>query len=132
MFTIQCRSHCLLLAALIFIGTRGAAQSAADQSFKTIPQQIKTSAEIKATNKANSVANGATDKVDSGVNKAYRGLMKMFKKKPKPGTGPKDSTGRPVDSLSGAPKVSWIPGRKEGWAVGDGVEDLVACILKTA
>ena len=89
MSTIQSRSLYLLIAALFFIGSRGAAQStAADQSFKTIPQQVKTNAETKATNKANTVANNATDKVDTGLNKAYKGFVGMFKKKKK-----KDSVG---------------------------------------
>jgi hypothetical protein len=89
MSTIQCRSFYLLIVALLFIGSRGAAQAtAADQNFKTIPQQVKTNAEVKATNKTNSVANSATDKVDSGLNKAYKGFTGMFKKKKK-----KDSVG---------------------------------------
>jgi hypothetical protein len=108
MSTIQCRSLCLLIAALFFAGSRGAAQSttAADQGFKTIPQQVKANAETKATNKANQVGNSAADKVDSGVNKAYRGFLNKFKKKPKPGTAPKDSTSvHPTDSLPGVPKT---------------------------
>jgi hypothetical protein len=108
MSTIQCRSLCLLLAALFFAGSRGAAQSttAADQGFKTIPQQVKANAETKATNKATQVGNNAADKLDSGVNKAYRGLLNKFKKKPKPAAAPKDSTNiHPTDSLSGVPKT---------------------------
>src|SRR5580698_4611938 len=70
MSTIQCRSLYLLIAALFFLGSRGAAQSTADQNFKTIPQQVKTNAEVKATNKA------------------YKGFVGMFKKKKK-----KDSAG---------------------------------------
>ena len=102
MSTIQGRSLYLLIAALFFIGSRGAAQStAADQSFKAIPQQIKTNAEVKANNRANTVANSATDKLDSGVNKAFRGIGKMFRKKPKPG---KDSLG-----MSGAPQAPASP-----------------------
>ena len=86
MSTIQRCRTCLLLAALFIIGSRSLAQStAADQNFKTIPQQIKTNAEVKATNRANTIADRASDKIDSGMGMAYRGLIKMFKKKNKPG-----------------------------------------------
>src|SRR5579871_5793549 len=92
--TIQRRSLCLLLAALFFLGSRCAAQSnGADQNFKTIPQQVKTNAEVKATNRANTIANDATDKIDSGMSKAYRGFMKMFTKKKKSGGALQDSVG---------------------------------------
>jgi hypothetical protein len=49
MYTQQCRSLCLLLAAVVFLGSRGAQPTAAGQGFKTIPQQIKSNAEVKAT-----------------------------------------------------------------------------------
>jgi hypothetical protein len=96
---MQRRSLYLLLAALFFTGSRVVAQTtAADQNFKTIPQQIKTTAEVKATNRANVIANDATDKIDSGMSKAYRGLLKMFGKKRKPGAGApaQDSVGTGV------------------------------------
>ena len=124
MSAIQCRSLCLLLAALFFLGSRGAAQStAADQSFKAIPQQIKSNAEVRATNKANQVANTATDKLDSGMGKAYRGLVNMFKKKNKPvkdtvkmpGTLVKDSVGGAAQPKAGA----FAPARLRGHAVAE-------------
>jgi hypothetical protein len=136
MSTIQCRSLCLLLAALFFAGSRGAAQSttAADQNFKTIPQQVKANAETKATNKANQVGNSAADKLDSGVNKAYRGLLNKFKKKPKPVPAPKDSTNvHPTDSLPGVPKTGFVPVRRriDGMVVADKVRaDMVGADME--
>jgi hypothetical protein len=114
MSTIQCRSLYLLIAALFFLGSRGAAQSTADQNFKTIPQQVKTNAEVKATNKANAVGNSAADKVDTGLNKAYKGFVGMFKKKkkkdsagvmppPPPGGTPPPPGGTPPPPGSGTP-----------------------------
>jgi hypothetical protein len=80
---MQCRSLFLLIAALFFLGSRVAAQSTADQNLKTVPQQIKSNAENKASTKATAIGNSASDKVDSGMSKAYKGFVGMFKKKKK-------------------------------------------------
>jgi hypothetical protein len=93
--TTRQRNLYLLFALLLFCGrltaqtTGTTTTTAADQNFKTIPQQVKGNAENKATNKVNTVANNASNKVDTGLNNAYKGFVKMFRKKPKPR---KDST----------------------------------------
>jgi hypothetical protein len=110
---LQRRPVYLAIALLFFACGQVVAQATtADQNFKTIPQQVKANAEVKATNKANTVANSATDKIDSGMNKAFKGLGKMFKKKPKPGKDSLSTPGAPpapkTDS-TGAPKPgAWI------------------------
>jgi hypothetical protein len=78
----------LAFILLLLSGGSVAAQTA-DQSFKTIPQQVKTSAETKATTKTNTVSNDAMNKLDSASNKAFKGFTGLFKKKPKPTTPPK-------------------------------------------
>jgi hypothetical protein len=81
-------------------GGRAAAQTA-DQSFKTIPQQVKTSAETKATTKTTTVSNNAMNKMDSASDKAFRGFTGLFKKKPKPKAPPADSAKvHPPDSTA--------------------------------
>jgi hypothetical protein len=85
---------------LLLTGGRVAAQTA-DQSFKTIPQQLKTSAETKATTKSNTVSNNALNKMDSASDKAFKGFTGLFKKKPKPKAPPADSTRlHPADSTA--------------------------------
>ena len=79
----------LIFALLLLTGGRVAAQSAADQSFKAIPQQVKESAETKATTKTNTVSNNAMNKLDSASGKALKGITGIFKKKKKAAT---DST----------------------------------------
>ena len=74
----------ITIAMLLLSGGSVAAQSAADQSFKTIPQQVKDNAETKTTTKTNTVANNAMNKLDSASNKAFKGITGMFKKKKKP------------------------------------------------
>jgi hypothetical protein len=113
---MQRRNTCLALALLFFTCGQVVAQATtADQNFKATPQQIKANAENKANAKANNVANSATDKLDSGVNKAFKGIGKMFKKKPKPA---KDSLGTPGAPLAprtdttGAPKTGFRSGGK--------------------
>jgi hypothetical protein len=99
---LQRRTLSLAIALLLFTCGRVVAQTTSGQSINAIPQQIKTNAEAKANTKANTVANSATDKLDSGMNKAWKGLGKMFKKKPKPG---KDSLAAPNPGVPGAPGV---------------------------
>ena len=99
---LQRRTLYLAIALLIFTCGRVVAQTTSGQTITAIPQQIKTNAEVKANTKANSVANSATDKLDSGMNKAWKGLGKMFKKKPKPG---KDSLAAPNSGVPAAPGV---------------------------
>lgn len=84
----------IALAILLLTGYTAAAQSAADQSFKTIPSQIKDNAETKATTKANTVSNNAMNKIDSTSNKVFKGVTGLFKKKNK--KAPADSTKPPV------------------------------------
>ena len=76
---------------LLLLSSGSVAAQTADQSFKTIPQQVKTSAETKATTKTNTVSNDAMNKLDSASNKAFKGFTGLFKKKPKPTTPPADS-----------------------------------------
>jgi hypothetical protein len=98
---LQRRPLYLAIALLFFTCGQVVAQAtAADQTFKATPQQIKANAELKANAKANTVANSATDKLDSGMNKAWKGIGKMFKKKPKPGK----------DSVASAPTLPVNPG----------------------
>ena len=73
----------LAVIMLLLSGGTVAAQSAADQSFKTIPQQVKESGETKATTKTNTVANNAMNKLDSASNRAFKGITGLFKKKGK-------------------------------------------------
>jgi hypothetical protein len=97
------------IIALSLLSGVAVAQSA-DQSFKTIPQQIKQNAETKAVVKSNTVANNATNKLDSASNKAFKGMTGLFKKK-KPAKG--DSTVvHPVDSTVVPSKSSSRAGGK--------------------
>jgi hypothetical protein len=125
---LQWRPLYLAIALLFFTGGQVVAQAtAADQNFKAIPQQIKANAENKANIKANNLANSATDKLDSGMNKALKGIGKMFKKKPKPG---KDSLAVPVvpaapvasktDSTV-VPKTSFLSGGQPGLGAEEGL-----------
>ena len=79
----------IIFGLLLLSGGRVAAQSAADQSFKAIPQQVKDNAETRTTTKTNTVANNAMNKLDSASNKALKGLTGIFRKKKRPAT---DST----------------------------------------
>jgi hypothetical protein len=90
----------ITLAMLLLSGMHAAAQSTADQSFKSIPQSTKDNAENKATAKANTVSNNAMNKIDSASNKAFKGFTGLFKKKKKPGA---DSTKVPVAAPINAP-----------------------------
>ncbi len=75
------------------------AQSTADQSFKSIPQQVKTNAENRATVKSNDVSNAAMTKLDSASNHAFRKITGLFRKKSPGNPQPNpDSTTRPVDT----------------------------------
>jgi len=82
---------CLAIVALSLLTGMASAQTA-DQSFKTIPQQVKTSAETKATTKSNTVSNNALNKLDSTSDKAFKGFTGLFKKKAKNKPPPADST----------------------------------------
>ena len=73
----------IAVSMLLLSGGSVAAQSAADQSFKTIPQQVKDNAETKATTKTNTVSGDAMNKLDSASNKAFKGFTGLFKKKNK-------------------------------------------------
>ena len=88
------------IVVLLLSGGRLAAQSA-DQSFKTIPQQVKESGETKATTKTNTISNNAMSQLDSASNKAFKGFTNMFKKKKKkPAT---DSTALHTADTTAAP-----------------------------
>lgn len=88
---------------LMLSGGSLTAQSAADQSLKTLPQTVKDNGENRVVAKTNTVSNNAMNKVDSASNKALKGLTGLFKKKKKAGA---DSTAvRPVDSTT-VPKPS--------------------------
>lgn len=92
-----------IVACILLILSAGniSAQSAADQSFKTIPQQVKTSAETKATTKTNTVSNNALNKVDSASDKAFKGFTGLFRKKAKNKPPQADSTKvHPPDSTA--------------------------------
>ena len=98
------------IIALLFLSGTAAAQSA-DQSIKTIPQQIKQNAETKAVVKSNTVANNATTKLDSASNKAFKGFTGLFKKKNRPKA---DSTAvHPIDSTGVPPKSSSRAGARD-------------------
>jgi hypothetical protein len=73
----------LAIAILLVSGSSLKAQTAADQSFKTIPQQVKDNAENKATAKTNTVSDKAMNKLDSASGKALKGFTNLFKKKNK-------------------------------------------------
>jgi hypothetical protein len=73
----------IILATLLFSGIHAAAQSAADQSFRSIPQATKDNAETKATAKANTVSNNAMNKIDSASDKVFKGFTGLFRKKNK-------------------------------------------------
>jgi hypothetical protein len=94
---------CIALALLLSKGGSVAAQSAADQSFKAIPQQVKESGENKATTKTNTVSNDAMSKLDSASGKVFKGFTNMFKKKNKAknkNAGADSSAVHPADSLA--------------------------------
>jgi hypothetical protein len=99
------------VAVVLLLGFGGSvtAQSATDQSFKAIPQQVKESAETKATTKTNTVSNNTMNKLDSASNKAFKGFTNLFKKKnnSKNKNPRTDSSGiHPADSLAALPKTS--------------------------
>src|SRR5580693_7282832 len=98
---LQRRPVYLAIVLLFFTCGQVVAQATTSgQSINAIPQQIKANAETKANTKANTVANSATDKLDSGVNKAWKGLGKMFKKKPKPGKDSVVTSAAPLAPLT--------------------------------
>jgi hypothetical protein len=101
----------LIFALLLLTGGRVAAQSAADQSFKNLPQNVKESAENKATTKTNTVSNNAMNKLDSASNKAFKGITGIFKKKKKPAT---DSTRQHATDTTAIPvAVPPVPPKQE-------------------
>jgi hypothetical protein len=99
----------IAVALLLTSGGSVIAQSAADQSFKNIPKQVKESAENKSTTKTATVSDNAMNKLDSASNRAFKGFTNLFKKKngsknKKAGT---DSSGiHPADTLALPPKTS--------------------------
>ena len=135
---LQRRPLYLAIALLFFTYGQVVAQATAGQTISAIPQQIKTNAEVKANTKANSIANSATDKLDSGMNKAFKGIGKMFKKKPKPGKESVSASVTPVvpvtpatpvtpvapvvskTDTTGGKKSSFLSGGKTGLAVDAG------------
>src|SRR5579871_4695190 len=82
LFSLPNRLKTVLFILLLAAGGKCAAQTA-DQSFKTIPSQIKSTAETRATTKSTTVSNNAMNKVDSASNKAFKSFTGIFKKKPK-------------------------------------------------
>jgi hypothetical protein len=99
----------IALALLLLSGIHAAAQSTADQSFKSIPQSTKDNAENKATTKANTVSNNAMNKLDSASNKAFKGFTGLFKKKKKQAT---DSTKPPATDSTKLHSFNSIPNHK--------------------
>lgn len=95
-------------ALLLAYCSNAAAQSAADQSFKAIPQQVKESAENKATVKTNTVSNNAMDNLDSVSGKALRGFTNLFRRKgnSKNKNQKPDSTGIHATDTAAAPLKS--------------------------
>ncbi len=100
----------IALAMLLLSGIHAAAQSTADQSFKSIPQSTKDNAENKATTKANTISNNAMDKLDSASNKAFKGFTGLFKKKKKPAA---DSTKLPAADSTKLHSFNSIPYHKK-------------------
>jgi hypothetical protein len=92
----------------LLLATAGTAHAqSADQSFKSIPQQVKTNAENKATARSNDVSNAAMTKLDSASNRAFRKFTGLFKRKDHPANpGPvPDSTGvHRIDSTGTPPR----------------------------
>jgi hypothetical protein len=90
----------LALTLLLLTAGNTRAQSA-DQSFKSIPQQVKTNAENKATAKSNDVSTAAMTKLDSASNRAFRKFTGLFKRKDHP-VNPRpnldSASPRPVDT----------------------------------
>jgi hypothetical protein len=76
----------LAVIMLLLSGGSVAAQSAADQTFKAIPQQVKDNAAAKTSMKTNTVSSNAMDKLDSASSKAFKGFTGLFKKKNKKAT----------------------------------------------
>jgi hypothetical protein len=101
--------HCIVFFLFLFSGSGAAAQSAADQSFKAIPQQARDAAETKATTKTSTVSNNALNKLDSASNKAFKSFTGMFKKKgnSRNKKSRTDSTGiHPTDTVAIPPKTT--------------------------
>jgi hypothetical protein len=102
---------CPALVLLLVSGVSGLkAQSAADQSFKTIPQQVKESAENKTVTKANNTSNNAMNKLDSASDKVFKGFTNLFKKKnnsKNKKSGADSTVTKPADTLAAPPKTSW-------------------------
>jgi hypothetical protein len=96
-----------IVACILLILSAGniAAQSAADQALKTLPQTIKDNGENHVVTKSNTVSNNAMNKVDSAGNKALKGFTGLFKKKNKKKAGGDSTTAHPIDSTI-APKPS--------------------------
>src|ERR1700761_5687606 len=97
----------LSIVALLLCSSHLYAQSAADQSLKSLPQTTKDNGENKVVTKSNTVTANAMNKVDSASDKAFKSFTGLFKKKKK---APKsDSTAtHPADTTSPAPKTSLL------------------------
>jgi hypothetical protein len=91
-----------IAACIMLILSAGniAAQSAADQAIKTLPQNIKDNGENHVVTKSNTVSNNAMNKVDSAGNKALKGVTGLFKKKNKKKAGGDSTAVHPVDSTT--------------------------------
>jgi hypothetical protein len=123
---------CIIVALLLSSGGSVAAQSAADQSFKAIPQQVKESGENKATTKTTTVSNSAMNQLDSVSGKALKGFTNMFKKKNKAknkNSGGDSSVIRPADSLSTPPKTTSRAGRLSSSLTFCGIRRLGANVI---
>ena len=96
-----------IVACILLILSAGtiAAQSAADQALKTLPQTVKDNGENHVVTKSNTVSNTAMNKIDSAGNKALKGFTGLFKKKKKAAG---DSTAvHPADTTAGRKASSY-------------------------
>lgn len=92
---------------LLLYSTGAAAQSAADQALKSLPQTTKDNGENKVVTKSNTATGNAMNKLDSASDKALKGFTGLFKKKNK--AKKTDSTAtHPADTTSPAPKTSFL------------------------
>ena len=107
-----CLPQFFAIALLLATSGKAIAQSAADQSFKNIPQQARDNAETKATTKTSNMTTSALNKADSLSGKALKGLTGIFKKKDhsKNKNQHADSTGTHTpDSTAVTPKSgAWL------------------------
>lgn len=92
-----------IVACILLMLSAGniSAQSAADQSLKTLPQTVKDNGENHLVTKTNTISTNAMNKIDSTGNKALKSFTGIFKKKNKKKPGSDSTVINPADTTAG-------------------------------